>query len=61
MIVALGTVTLHSALAWGAMAKSGIARKISVFVGAAMFMGPVAWQSFNSAYFPFPRMRPFSC
>ena len=53
MIVALGTVTLHSALAWGAMVKSGLSRKISVFVGAAMFMGAVAWQSFDSAYFPF--------
>ena len=52
MIVALGTVTLHSALAWGAMVKSGLSRKISVFVGAAMFMGAVAWQSFELRLFP---------
>jgi hypothetical protein len=53
MIVALGTVTLHSALAWGAMVKAEPSRKISVFVGAAMFMGAVVWQSFDSTYFPF--------
>ena len=40
-----GRVLLHSALALGALVKSEISRKVSVSVGAAMFMGAMGLQS----------------
>jgi hypothetical protein len=43
-------VALHCALAWGAFAKSEISRRVSVFVGVAMFVWVLVRQT---ADFPF--------
>jgi hypothetical protein len=46
------TVLLHGSLALGAMVKLEISRKISVFVGVAMFAGAIGWQ-FRFPYWAF--------
>jgi hypothetical protein len=53
-LVGLLLVLFHAALAWGAMAKSEIARKISVVLGVAMFMWLPGMRANPAPYFPFP-------
>ena len=47
-------VLFHAVLAWGAMAKPEIARKISVVLGVAMFMWLPGMRASPAPYFPFP-------
>ena len=53
-LVGLLLVLFHAGLAWGAMAKSEIARKISVALGVAMFMWLPGMRANPAPYFPFP-------